>query len=212
VSVSGEELPPRGADVQEPVDDEPLGPEGPEGPEERKEPGALVRVLGGISPVLLAVLAVLTVASLIGAVVLGVKVHQEAQVASARDEAPAAAEQAVKALFSYDYRDLATDRKRAESYLTGDFAKTYLRNFDALEKQKDGTPGLAVMSKAVVTTDVQGSGVVDANDDGTVARVLVFVNLTSRKGTGDPQIFQNRVAMTMHKEGDRWLVSKVNSY
>ena len=53
---------------------------------------------------------------------------------------------------------------------------------------------------------------VDVNDDGTVARVLVFVNLVSRKGTGDPQIFQNRVAMTMRKDGDRWLVNNVDSY
>jgi Mce-associated membrane protein len=177
-----------------------------------KPEGALVRTLGGFSPLVLAVLAVLTVASLVLAVVLGTKAHQQAQVATARDEAPAAAEQAVKSLFSYDYQKLDQDRKRAEDYLTGSFEKTYLRNFDALEKQKDGSPGLAVQSKAVVTTDVQGSGVIDVNADGSVVRVLVFVNLTSRKGTGQPEIFQNRVAMTMDKEGDRWLVDRVDSY
>lgn len=177
-----------------------------------KGEGPLVRTLGGLHPLLLALLAVLTVAALVVALVIGVKVDQKAAVASARDEAPAAAEQSVKALFSYDYRKLDQDRKRAENYLAGSFQKTYLRNFDALEKQKDGTPGLAVQSKAVVTADVQGSGVVDVNDDGTVVRVLVFVNVTSRKGTGQPQIFQNRVAMTMTKDGSRWLVDKVDSY
>ncbi len=177
---------------------------------EPRPPGGLVRVLGGFSAVTLAVLAVLTVAVLVVAVVLGIKVQQQAAVDSARDEAPAAAERAVKALFSYDYRDLAADRKRAQDYMDPGFAKKYLRNFDALEKQKDGSPGLAVQTKAVVTASVQSSGVVDAESD--VARVLVFVNVVSRKATGDPQIFQNRVAMTMRKDGDRWLVSNVNSY
>jgi Mce-associated membrane protein len=177
---------------------------------EPRTPGGLVRVLGGFSAVTLAVLAVLTVAVLVVAVVLGIKVQQQAAVDSARDEAPAAAERAVKALFSYDYRDLAADRKRAQDYMDPGFAKKYLRNFDALEKQKDGSPGLAVQTKAVVTASVQNTGVVDAESD--VARVLVFVNVVSRKATGDPQIFQNRVAMTMRKDGDRWLVSNVNSY
>jgi Mce-associated membrane protein len=177
-----------------------------------KEDGALVRALGRTRPLVLTTLAVLTVAVLVLAVVLGTKAHQQAQVATARDEAPAAADSAVKALFSYDYRKLDADRKRAEDYLSGSFEKTYLRNFDALQKQKDGTAGLAVQSKAVVTADVANTGVVDVNADGTVVRVLVFVNLTSRKGTGAPTIFQNRVAMTMDKDGDRWLVDNVDSY
>jgi Mce-associated membrane protein len=202
--VTDEPPPPPPAPVEPaPEDDEPIA---------AKPEGALVRLLGGVSSFVLVGLAVLVVAVLVVAVVLGTKAQQQADVANARDEAPAAAEQAVKALFSYDYRKLAVDRKRAQGYLTGSFEKTYLKNFDALEKQKDGSPGLAVQSKAVVTTDVQGSGVVDVNDSGTVVRVLVFVNLTSRKGTGQPQIFQNRVAMTMDKEGGRWLVNKVDSY
>ncbi len=59
---------------------------------------------------------------------------------------------------------------------------------------------------------MQLSGVDDVDDDAPSARVLVFVNLVSRKAEGDPQIFQNRVAMTMKKDGDRWLVDKVDSY
>jgi Mce-associated membrane protein len=180
------------------------------GAEEEKGPGAFVRTMGGFSVVTLTVLAVLTVAVLVIVAVLGIKVQQQAAVSSARDEAPAAAERAVKALFSYDYRDLAADRSRAQDYMDPTFAKKYLRNFDALEKQKDGTPGLAVQTKAVVTASVQSSGVVDAEAD--LARVLVFVNVVSRKAGGDPQIFQNRVAMTMRKDGDRWVVSNVNSY
>ena len=171
---------------------------------------ALVATLGGLNLVVLVVLAVLVVALLGGAGYAAYRVEQKAAVIDARTEAPPAAERATKALFSYDYRDLDAERKRAQDYMTPEFGKKYLRNFDALKVQKDGTPGLAVQTKAVVSATVQSSGVVDAQAG--VARVLVFVNLTSRKAGGDPQIFQNRVAMTMQKDGDRWLVSNVNSY
>ena len=50
----------------------------------------------------------------------------------------------------------------------------------------------------------------DAEDG--VARVLVYVNLTSTRPGRDPQIFQNRVAMKMVKDGNRWLVDKVDTY
>jgi Mce-associated membrane protein len=197
------------------VQDVPPAAEPPVPAEEDDEEGTgfwagVTRTLGGLSAVTLSVLAALTVAVLVLVVVLGIKVQQEAAVQSARDEAPAAAESAVKALFSYDYRNLDADRKRAQGYMDPAFAKKYLQNFDALKKQKDGTPGLAVQAKAVVDASVQSSGVVDAESD--VARVLVFVNVVSRKAGGDPQIFQNRVAVTMRKHGDRWLVSNVNSY
>ncbi len=79
-----------------------------------------------------------------------------------------------------------------------------------LEKNKDGTPGAAVQTKAVVKATVLGSGVVDAEDG--VARVLVYVNQVSEKAGQDPQIFQNRVAMTMEQDGNRWLVDDLKSY
>jgi Mce-associated membrane protein len=50
----------------------------------------------------------------------------------------------------------------------------------------------------------------DAEDG--VARVLVYVNQVSTRPGKDPQIFQNRVAMTMEKDGNRWLVADLKSY
>ncbi|MET0997555.1 MAG: DnaJ domain-containing protein [Marmoricola sp.] len=172
--------------------------------------GFLVRTLGGLGVLTLGILGVLTLAALVIAVVLGVKVHQEAGVVTARDEAPAAAERAAKVMLSYDYRTLPADRERAGGYLTSGFKKTYLKNFALLEKQKDGTPGAAVQTKTTVTSSVLGSGVMDAEDD--AARVLVFVNQVSKRPGADPQIFQNRVAMKMEKVGDRWLVANLKRY
>jgi Mce-associated membrane protein len=160
--------------------------------------------------VLALVLTLLAVGAVVAAVFFGLKVRTDARVADARDEAPAAAERAAKAVLAYDYRHLPTDRKRASAYLSDSFRKTYLKNFSLLEKQKDGSPGAAVQTKTVVTASVVGSGVMDAEPD--VVRVLVYVNQTSTKPGKDPQIFQNRVAMTMEKDGGRWLVDDLKSY
>jgi Mce-associated membrane protein len=165
---------------------------------------------GRLAVVLTMVLAVLTVAALIAAGYFGLKYRTDTRVADARDEAPASAEQAAKALLSYDYRELPTDRQRASAYLTDSFRSKYLKNFSLLEKQKDGTPGAAIQTKTVVTSSVLGSGVMDAEPE--LVRVLVYVNQVSKKPGVDPQIFQNRVAMTMVKSGNKWLVNDLKSY
>jgi Mce-associated membrane protein len=170
----------------------------------------VLAALGGLNLLTLGLVAVLTLAVLVATAITGVKVHQEGNIIDARDEAPAAAERAAKAVLSYDYRTLPADRKRASAYLTSDFRKKYLENFTLLEKQKDGTPGAAVQTKTVVTSSVLGSGVMD--DEDGVVRVLVYVNQTSTRPGRDPQIFQNRVAMTMERVGNRWLVDDLKSY
>jgi Mce-associated membrane protein len=158
----------------------------------------------------LGVLAVLLVLALVLAVVLGLQARQDDRVAEARRAAPVAAERAAEAILSYDYRRLPQDRKRAEGFLTDSYAKDYLETFRLLEEQKDGSPGVAVQSKTVVEAQVLRSGVVDAEKD--KVRVLVYVNQNSQKQGADPQIFQNRVAMTMEKNGNRWLVDDLKSY
>jgi Mce-associated membrane protein len=155
-------------------------------------------------------LLLLTVGAVVAAVLFGLQARTEASTADGRDEAPAAAERAAKAMLAYDYRTLPADRKRASVYLTEDYRPKYLENFEQLEKQKDGAPGLAVQTKTVVTTSVLGSGVMDASED--KVRVLVYVNQVSTRPGRDPQIFQNRVAMTMEKVGNRWLVDALKSY
>lgn len=173
-------------------------------------PGFLARAAR--STAVLVVLALLAVAAVTGAVLLGLRVQDAAVAQDARAQAPAAAERAAAAMLSYDYRTLPEDRQRASRYLTGGFKKQYLDNFTLLEKQADGTAGAAVQSKAVVKASVEGSGVVDVSSSGKTARVLVFVNQVSEKEGADPQIFQNRVQMTMQDVDGRWLVSNLRSY
>ncbi|ROR89591.1 J domain-containing protein [Nocardioides aurantiacus] len=173
-------------------------------------PGFLARPAR--STAVLAVLALLVVAVVTAAVLVGLRVQDAAVAQDARSEAPAAAERAAAAMLSYDYRTLPEDRQRASRYLTGGFKKQYLDNFTLLEKQADGTDGAAVQSKAVVEASVESSGVVDVSSSGRTVRVLVFVNQVSEKEGADPQIFQNRVQMTMQDVDGRWLVSNLRSY
>lgn len=182
-----------------------------QGADERRR-GVLVRTLGRVPRLVLAALLVAVLALAGASVWLAGEVRDEARVADARDQATVAAEQAAEAILSYDYEDLATDRKRAEGYLTGDFRAEYARNFQLLSEQEDGTPGAAVQTKAVVQAQAVGSGVVDVDPDGRTARVLVFVNQTSEKEGQEPQVFLNRVAMTMQERDGRWLVSDLRSY
>jgi Mce-associated membrane protein len=160
--------------------------------------------------VLIGVLAVLTAVAIGVAVWQGLEVREDSRVADARSEAPAAAERAATAMLSYDYRRLAEDRERAANYLTDSYGKEYLKVYTTLEKQKDGAPGLAVQTKAVVKASVLGSGVVDADED--TVRVVVYVNQNSTKAGAEPQIFQNRVTMTMKRQDGRWLVDQLKSY
>jgi Mce-associated membrane protein len=157
-----------------------------------------------------ALLAALALVAVALAAYFTVQVRRDAAVDDARAAAPAAAERAAKAMLAYDYRQLPADRNRASAFLTPTYRKKYLQTFSLLEKNKDGTPGAALQTKTVVTASVEGSAVVDAQSD--KVRVLVFVNQVSRKAEGEPQIFQNRVAMTLEKDGNRWLVDDLKSY
>jgi Mce-associated membrane protein len=126
-------------------------------------------------------------------------------------DASSAAERALKAVLSYDYRHMEADRDRAVEFLTPSYRKDYLKTFnDLLAKGPDGSPGPVEKTKAVVTADVLDTGVVDAEAD--KVRVVVFVNQSSVKGDGQPTIFQNRVVATMVRSGDRWLVDNLKSY
>lgn len=208
------QLPPEVADESEAVD-EPEAADDAGEPRAGDEPAAPADApRRRARPLVLVALALVAALLSAVAVVGGLQLRATASQDDAAEQAPVAAEQAAEAMLSYDYRELPADRARVEPLLTGDFKKSYLDNFALLEEQEDGTPGAAVQSKAVVDATVVGSGLVGVDEDegDLVARVLVFVNQTSEKEGQDPQIFQNRVAMTLVERGDRWLVSDLRSY
>ncbi|MCW2780269.1 MAG: heat shock protein DnaJ domain protein [Marmoricola sp.] len=174
-------------------------------PEVRTPVGTLHKVVA------LGLLPLLAVAAVVVAAVFGIKVHQNSQTADARSEAPAAADRAMTQVLSYDYQHMAADRAAASKLMTTTYRnKQYLPTYKLLEVGKDGKPGPAVTTKTVVTANVLGTAVVDAEPDRV--RVLVYVNQVSKKAGKDSTIFQNRVVTTMVKSGNDWLIEDINSY
>jgi Mce-associated membrane protein len=173
--------------------------------------GGFLDRLAAIPTLVLAILAVVLVAAVVLAGVLGVRLQHRVDVFEAGPDASAAAERALTSVLSYDYRHMEADRDRAAQFLTPSYRKQYVKNFDdLLTKGPDGSPGPAEKTKAVVTADVLDTAVVDAERDRV--RVIVFVNQSSVKGDGSPTLFQNRVVATMvHRDG-AWLVDNIKSY
>jgi len=169
--------------------------------------GILAR-LAAIPVLVLAILGVVTVAAIVLSAVVGVHLHDRVEVANAGPDASAAAERALTAVLSYDYRHMTADRDRAARFLTPSYRKQYLKNFDdLLTKGPDGSPGPVEKTQAVVTANVLNTGVVDAEKDRV--RVIVFVNQSSVKGDAQPTLFQNRVVATLVRSGGTWLVDNI---
>ncbi|MGN6782865.1 MAG: J domain-containing protein [Marmoricola sp.] len=155
----------------------------------------------------LALLAVLTVAAVVVAVVLSLHHRTDVAVDTARQEATAAAERALPQVLSYDYRSLPQAQAEADRYLTPSFRTQVDRNFRLLQKNPDGSPGAAVQTKTVVKASVLGTAVMQADPDRV--QVLAYVD-QHRTGVQGTEIFQNRVAVTMVQRAGAWLIDRLD--
>lgn len=116
----------------------------------------------------------------------------------------AAARDAGRLLFSYDYRTIDADFSAARALTTGTFRKEYAQTTQSVVRP------VAVENKAVVVASPVSQALSRATPGQVVA--LVFVNqvTTSTKVQGQ-KVDQSRVRMTLVQRGDRWLVSKVEA-
>lgn len=151
---------------------------------------------------------------IIAAVVLAAVTHHSASEKvdtwEAGKEAAATADRALTSVLGYDYRKMDSDEERAVRFLTPEYAKKFKKTFSLLTTGPDGEVGPAVKTKTVVSADVLGTGVMDAEPDRV--RVVAFVNQAATKGEASPSIFQNRVVVTMVRRGDTWLIDDVKTY
>jgi Mce-associated membrane protein len=159
-------------------------------------------VRGLLVPVLAALLVVLV--GLTG--YLGYKADTTAgapSVEGSRNQALAAARDAARAVFSYDYRELTKDFDAGKAVSTGTFAEQYAGTTSKLLD-------FAVKNKAVVAADISDASVVRAHEDEVVC--LVFLNQTSTSAAVTaPRITQSRLEMTMKRRGQSWLVASINA-
>ncbi|CAM5524457.1 hypothetical protein [Streptomyces aurantiogriseus] len=156
--------------------------------------------------------AVLLVAGLSAAAVLGWQYREGRTAEQARGQALAAARKAVPAVLSYDYRHLDRDFARARTHLTGDFREKYGATTETVVG-----PAARKYHGVVKATVVEPSGggapaasVVSASPDRAV--VLLFVNQVTRSTqvTGS-RVDLNRVRMTLTRTSEGWKVSAVDA-
>jgi Mce-associated membrane protein len=158
----------------------------------------------GVPAWLLAGLGILT-AALIGACVWAAQTAPptDEQVDEATADAQAAAERAIVAIVSYDYRSLDDDQAKAASYMTEDFQKDYESLFGVIRENAPET-------KTIISTDVVASSIVRSGDD----RVQVFLFIdtpTTNAQSTEPEVYKNQVTVTMEQVGDEWLVDDLKT-
>ncbi|MGW0701720.1 hypothetical protein ACWD0A_20865 [Streptomyces sp. NPDC002867] len=159
-----------------------------------------------------AALAVLLVAALVAAGVLGREYVRGRDTDAARTEALAAARKAAPVVLSYDHRRLDKDFATARTWLTGSFRDEYGRTTKTVVAPTATKYRGTVKASVVRPPDggAPAASVVSASPDKVV--VLLFVNqvTTSTQVTGS-RVDLNRVRMTMTRTDAGWKVSAVDA-
>lgn len=158
----------------------------------------------------LALVAVLTVASVVLAVVAAKNLQDRADVADARTGAMAVAERSLPLLLQYDYRHLDADRAKAKAFMTPQYQAVYDKLMTGLIAGTADKPGGAVKAKTVVTATLLPGSVAVVDASASKVRVLAFVNQTSVNGTTQGPLLANRLVGTFVKRGDRWLLDGID--
>ncbi len=117
---------------------------------------------------------------------------------AARDEVRSIISDPIETLLSYDYRTFDKDADNLDELLTPSFQEEYSSTFDEVREK-------ALNEKISQVAYVVGVSTVSHDVDRVKA--LLFVNtLSSRQGSEDRKLLQNRLLVTMVRDGDDWLV------
>ncbi len=124
--------------------------------------------------------------------------------AEARDAGLQQATQLTQQVLSYDWKTLDADIKASEAVLAPSFRGEYTK---AMAGVKDQT----VKNQVKLTASAVATSIVSASENKVVA--LVFVNqVTTAKGTENQRLDQNRVLVTLTRDGGEWRVSKMDAF
>jgi Mce-associated membrane protein len=150
---------------------------------------------------LLAGLAVLT-ALMLAAVGYLLAQPSDDSIAKATTQAQSAAEKATPVILAYDFRTLDKDQKASDALLTSAYRKEYDKLFAAIRENADTV-------KPVVTAKVVASGIIRADADRV--QVLVLVDRTTVNAQASQTVSNDQVRVTMERDGDDWLVDKMDT-
>ncbi len=124
--------------------------------------------------------------------------------AQVRDAGLQAATELTQRVLTYDWKTLEQDVEDAKAVLTPSFRDEY---DETMAKVK----GQTVENQVELVASVVASSVVTATEKKVVA--LVFVNqVSTAKGSTNPRLDQNRVLVTLARDGGEWRVSKMDAF
>lgn len=112
--------------------------------------------------------------------------------------ARAAVTEKVEQLLTYDHETFDEDAAAAEELLTPDFREEYAPTRQAIRDR-------AVQQRRSQQATVVAVSVI-AQDDDEVETLLFVDTVSSREGNRRQRVLQNRVKVTLVKDGDSWLI------
>lgn len=123
---------------------------------------------------------------------------------SARENGLTEAAALTQKVLSYNWQTLDADIKGAEAVSAPGFRAEYAKTMSGVRAQ-------TVQNQVKLTASAVASSIVSATPDKVVA--LVFVNqVTTAKGTTNQRLDQNRVLVTLTRDGGEWRVSKMDAF
>jgi Mce-associated membrane protein len=148
-----------------------------------------------------ACLAVVAIAASTLMALAAVRISHRHEIDRARHDAVTAARSSLATVLSYDYRHLNTDFADAETLLTANFRKKYVKTTASVVEP------LAAKYRATTTAVIApgAAGAVTVSADRAV--VLVFVNQTvTNSRLAAPRLDRSRIDVTLVRSGGRWLI------
>ncbi len=122
----------------------------------------------------------------------------------ARDAGLQAASKLTQQVLSYDWQTIDADIKASEAVLAPSFRREYSKTMSGVKAQ-------TIKNQVKLTAAVVASSIISATEKKVEA--LVFVNqVTTAKGAGNQRVDQNRVRVTLTRDGGDWRVSKMNAF
>ncbi len=107
-------------------------------------------------------------------------------------------------VLSYNWQTLDKDITSAEALLAPSFRSEYAKTMAGVHAQ-------TIKNQVKLKATVVATSVVSATPQKVVA--LVFVNqVTTAKGTTNQRLDQNRVLVTLTRDGGEWRVSKMDAF
>lgn len=122
----------------------------------------------------------------------------------AREAGMKAAPTLTQRVLSYDWKTLDADMQASAQLLAPSFRAEYTKALDAVKDQ-------TITDQVQLSAKVVATSIVSATDRKVEA--LVFVNqVTTAKGSGNRRLDQNRVLVTLTRDGGEWRVSKMDAF